>query len=342
MAEAIFLGGKRGSGKTLGAMYLFEKYLKENRMIATNMDIKIEFLASPLSRTPVMRLPDCPSAAALEAMPLGNPKLYVDERGEIQMRPGFREDKNGLLVLDEVGTFLNSREWQGKERGLILSWLAQSRKYGWDLLLMAQHARMIDAQIRDSLIDIQGTVRNLDKIRVPVIGGIWKHFTGEALMMPRIHVVNLCYGFGQKPPLSDRMVYRGLHLFQAYNTLQKISAEFGNQHLFTLLPAWHVKGRYMKKFDLIRHAGAAGAVTGLLLGIGIGFGLSLLGGAQDQSQGQQSEVVDRSSWVVGVMTGAGMPRVILDDGRVLTATRAKADQSGERYLVDGKWLGAKK
>lgn len=327
MAEAIFLAGKRGSGKSLGAMHLIEQYIKEGRLVATNLDIYIEHLASPLSKTPIIRLPDCPTGEVLESMPHGNPDPTNEKR-------------NGLLVLDEIAAFLNSREWQGKERNAILVWLAQSRKYGWDLLLLGQHSDQLDAQIRKSLIDIQGTVRNLEKVRVPVIGGIWKHFTGKALMMPKVHVVNLFYGFGQKPPLSDRMVYRGQHLFKAYNTLQKISAEFGNQHMYTLLPAWHVKGRYMKKWDLIRHAGAAGAVLGLLSGLIIGASVTAYLDSKKPQEGPIAEAVDTVTKVVGVISGVGMPKVVLSDGRVVTATKAKYEHDGDHYLIDGKWVGA--
>ncbi len=57
-------------------------------------------------------------------LPLGNPGL--------EWRPGeayptmrenypFREEENGLLVLDELATFLNSRDWQAKERQALIN-----------------------------------------------------------------------------------------------------------------------------------------------------------------------------------------------------------------------------
>jgi len=54
---------------------------------------------------------------------------------------------NGLLVLDELGTWLNSRNWNTKNRLEILNWLFLSRKDHWDLILLAQDYEMIDAQV---------------------------------------------------------------------------------------------------------------------------------------------------------------------------------------------------
>lgn len=55
-----------------------------------------------------------------------------------------------LLVIDEAGIIFNSRDWQsaGKQREHWIKFLSQSRKFGYDVIFIAQSDRMIDKQIR--------------------------------------------------------------------------------------------------------------------------------------------------------------------------------------------------
>lgn len=55
-----------------------------------------------------------------------------------------------LLIIDEAGLFFNSRDWQIKsnERKKWIKFFSQSRKFGYDVVLIAQDERMIDRQIR--------------------------------------------------------------------------------------------------------------------------------------------------------------------------------------------------
>lgn len=59
-----------------------------------------------------------------------------------------------LLVLDECQLLFNAREWQKTGRSQWLSFFTQHRKYGYDIILVAQFDRMIDRQIR-SLIEYE-------------------------------------------------------------------------------------------------------------------------------------------------------------------------------------------
>lgn len=56
-----------------------------------------------------------------------------------------------LLIIDEAGILFNSRDWMVKadERKKWISFFSQSRKFGYDVILVAQSDRMIDRQIRD-------------------------------------------------------------------------------------------------------------------------------------------------------------------------------------------------
>lgn len=59
-----------------------------------------------------------------------------------------------MLVLDECQLIFNAREWNVKGRSEWLDFFTNHRKYGYDILLIAQFDRMIDRQIR-SLIEYE-------------------------------------------------------------------------------------------------------------------------------------------------------------------------------------------
>lgn len=59
-----------------------------------------------------------------------------------------------LLVIDECQLLFNAREWQITGRAEWLSFFTQHRKYGYNVVLVAQFDRMIDRQIR-SLIEYE-------------------------------------------------------------------------------------------------------------------------------------------------------------------------------------------
>lgn len=81
--------------------------------------------------------------------------------------PEFQEDYI-LLVLDECQILWNSRNWndrgsgRGDSRLEWLSFFSQHRKYGYKVLLIAQHDRMVDNQFR-YLIDYDVRHRKLSK-----------------------------------------------------------------------------------------------------------------------------------------------------------------------------------
>ncbi|MDL1889321.1 hypothetical protein FBQ96_07025 [Nitrospirales bacterium NOB] len=332
MSDGVLIAGKRGSGKTLGALSMMRKYLVAGRTVATNLNIFIENLVPAYVTTRFYRVADHPTSQDLELLPLGNPFLYRDETGEVLMRDGFTEKKNGLLVLDEVSTFLNAREWQEGNRSKLLAWLVQSRKYGWDLLLITQHAEQIDRQVRTALIELQGTVRRMDRIQVPILSMIWKYFTNEPLHFPRIHFLALRYGFEVHAPIADRWFWRGTDDYKAYDTLQKISPITGQQGVSTMLSAYDIKGKRMNKWDLRRQMAAGGLVIGIMMGFAGGWF-----GGRYQLPETKPVTVDEVITVKGVAGGAGNMTVVLSDGRTATADAFKADNEGVRYRVGGKW-----
>ncbi|MCL2051210.1 MAG: zonular occludens toxin domain-containing protein [Lachnospiraceae bacterium] len=73
-----------------------------------------------------------------------------------------RRAKEGelLLVIDECQLMFNSRDWQRGDRGGWLKFFTQHRKFGYDIILVAQFDRMIDRQIR-SLIEYEWVHRKV-------------------------------------------------------------------------------------------------------------------------------------------------------------------------------------
>lgn len=69
-----------------------------------------------------------------------------------------------LLIFDEAGVLFNSRDWniKGHERKEWIKFFSQSRKLGYDVILIAQDIRYIDRQIR-SLAEYEVKHRDLRK-----------------------------------------------------------------------------------------------------------------------------------------------------------------------------------
>lgn len=70
----------------------------------------------------------------------------------LSMDKGFYgREGSCLLIVDEAGIMFNAREWQSrhKERMEWIKFFSQSRKLGYDVILVAQDERMIDRQIRN-------------------------------------------------------------------------------------------------------------------------------------------------------------------------------------------------
>lgn len=62
----------------------------------------------------------------------------------------YAHEGHSLIILDEAGIMFNSRDWQinGQARKEWIKFFSQSRKFGYDVILVAQDMRMLDRQIR--------------------------------------------------------------------------------------------------------------------------------------------------------------------------------------------------
>jgi hypothetical protein len=310
--------------------------MSEGRIVATNLDLFIDKLMPPTSRALSFRLPDVPTAAVLN-----DPNFPQGNNNPID------EAKNGLLILDECAGYLNARDWKDKDRTALIAWLAQSRKNGWDLLLIAQGASMIDKQIRNELCDMHGVCRETSKIGIPFITMFARQIFGIKLMMPKFHLVSYFYGFGATAVKSYTDIFRSLDVQNGYNTLQKISAEFGQQGISSNLPAWHLRGRYMSRWEMYGKIFISSLILGALIGLAGGFYGHDFIKPQSKNSSQliaEKEVfkIDETVFVNGVVNDGLTFLVMLSDGRMERSTEFKTDLSGSYYKVGSKWYGEKK
>jgi hypothetical protein len=199
--------GKLGSGKTLACVGRIRDALLAGKKVVTNLDLTLsEMLPHNLPAVNVLRVPDKPS---LEDLTFA---------GRGQDSPD--ESKNGLIVLDELGAWFNSRGWQDKSRQGVIDWLLHSRKLGWDVYLIIQHPKMLDAQAREGLVEFLVTCRRLDRLRLPFIGGLIKTLTGVLVTLPKVHIGTVRYGMEKEALVADRWVYRAKELYSSYDTRQ--------------------------------------------------------------------------------------------------------------------------
>jgi len=215
--------GKLGTGKTKFAVWRAQLALKTGRRVASNVDLHLAHLVGPDKvRASYIRIPDKPSAFDLESVGHGNPDSYD-------------EDRNGVMILDELGTWLNSRSFQDKGRAGLLDWLIHARKLGWDVYLIVQDAGMIDKQVRTALIEYEARCLRMDKVRIPIIGGWINDLAGTFRpggdggrwgYLPRFHLVAARIGEGQNAIVAERWSYRGDWLHKAYDTRQVFRSDY--------------------------------------------------------------------------------------------------------------------
>lgn len=254
--------GKLGNGKTLVTVGRIRDAIRAGCRIATNLDIDLKAMFGKQARNiNLMRIPDKPTIDDLNAIGKGYDGAEYDE------------SKFGLIVLDECGTWFNSRNWQDKTRREVNDWFLHARKLGWHVYIIIQDISMLDSQARDAIGELLVTCKRLDKIRVPFIAPIIKTITGINLTMPRIHRAKVTYADGL---ISDIWVYRGNDLFKCYDTRQSFIQNYPHG-THSLLTPWHTHGRFavemnwrnqmrITKIYWKRFASPVALATGLLLG----------------------------------------------------------------------------
>lgn len=227
------LTGKKGTGKSKHAVLLIrDRYFKNKRLVATNLDLNLEPMLGVHSRQTYVRIPDKPKAFDLLAAGHGNPDSYD-------------EDLNGALVLDEMGTWLNTRTFADKERAGVLDYFAHARKHGFDTWYIMQNVVQVDKQLRESFIE--QTVRHtaFAKVKIPFIGWLLGALFGErAAFMPRFHTAVYRIGVNPQDLITNRSMFTGKDIEPCYDTRQ-VFLESYPHGTHSVLSPWHLKGRFL-------------------------------------------------------------------------------------------------
>lgn len=117
-----------------------------------------------------------------------------------------------LLVIDECQLMFNAREWNIKGRSDWLSFFTQHRKYGYDIILVAQFDRMIDRQIR-ALIEYEQIHRKVSNFGIK--GKIFSLCAGGNLFVS----VKVWY------PMKEKV---GSEFFKAHKRYYSLYDTFGS------------------------------------------------------------------------------------------------------------------
>lgn len=238
MASVYFVTGKLGSGKTLTAVGKIREAFMRGVPVATNLDINLkEMLGRDKRNTRLYRLPDKPQVEDL--MVIGSANKSYDTK------------KDGLIVLDECGTWFNSRTWNDKNRQKLIDHLLHIRKLGWDVIFIVQDISIVDKQARLALAEHTVFCRRLDRLQVPILSTAVSVLTlGQLkLKMPKLHVGIVKYGDNANSLTVDKWMLWGTDLYSSYDTKQMFRNNY-EDGVYSVLPPYYTHGRYTVPYTL--------------------------------------------------------------------------------------------
>ncbi len=228
--STYLIEGKLGSGKSLSMVARMRDRLIAGVPVVTNIDLNLHELVGVKSKkVRVIRIPDKPTVEHLHAIGIGN--------------ESYDERRNGMIVLDELATWLNARTFADPKRQAVIDWLVHSRKRGWDVYFLCQNINQIDKQVREALVEYRVTCRRLDRIGIPVLGPVIKAVTFGLVQprLPQMHMAVVRYGVEANAIVADRWIYRARDLYRAYDTRQ-VFVDDPEQAPYSYLPPFYTHG----------------------------------------------------------------------------------------------------
>jgi hypothetical protein len=97
--------------------------------------------------------------------------------------------------------------------------LVHSRKYGWDVYFLCQNPMQIDRQVRESLLEFSCRMKKLDRVLLPVIGGMLARIGFRGTYPRGTHSARITLGFDEhQAALVETVVFKGEDLHAAYDT----------------------------------------------------------------------------------------------------------------------------
>lgn len=132
--------GTPGSGKSLHAARTIKNRLRMGENVLCNFPVNLSLISGFKGNF-------------VEFDNMVTPDYFIAYSRQYFGHKPIKEGKL-LIIFDECQLLFNAREWSKKGRSDWLSFFTQHRKYGYDIILVAQFDRMIDRQIR-SLIEYE-------------------------------------------------------------------------------------------------------------------------------------------------------------------------------------------
>lgn len=137
--------GTPGSGKSLYATYELIRQLKIGRGVIANFDINQSYFKKPVKFTYK-----------------DNSDITVDYLVKYSEDNHIKgKEHQTLIIIDEAGTLFNCRDLSDKNRKKWIKFFTQHRKLGFDVILICQFDKMLDKQIRSSVIETECKFRNI-------------------------------------------------------------------------------------------------------------------------------------------------------------------------------------
>lgn len=225
MKQSIkIVAGQQGDGKGLCTVGEMMEYFRQGRPVATNHDLFLEHFPNKYKKGCIIRLPDRPTAADLEA--LG--QAYQGD---------YDESRNGLIALDECATWLNARNWNDAGRSNMNDILRHMRKRGWNLIFQTQHYDDLDSQVRKAIgqyVTICYNTKSLPFLR----------------RLPfKLHLAVTYRLMNGRMSLLHRKFYMPKWLYPLYDTRQEIMSYYENG-LYCYLSPWHLVGWKIPRLTL--------------------------------------------------------------------------------------------
>ena len=139
------------------------------------------------------------------------PSFLVAYARNHQLKKGV--EGSFLLVIDEAQRLFNSRTWNNKDRNDWITFFAEHRHLGFDIILVSQNDRMLDRQIR-ALIEYEFVHRKITQFGIK----------GKLLS---ILVGNFCYikmWYPLKEKIDSNFFRADKRLFDFYDSFEDFSS----------------------------------------------------------------------------------------------------------------------
>ncbi len=137
--------GTPGSGKSYHAAQVVDRALRRKMPVIANFEVTLDEKKHKGEYIYIDTLDMTPD--------------FFMSYAEEHFKPG-RNEHQGIIIIDEAQIPFNSREGLNRNRMKWISFFSKHRHYFYDIILITQHDRMIDRQIR-SLVETEYKHRKL-------------------------------------------------------------------------------------------------------------------------------------------------------------------------------------